>query len=260
MTFDINEIMLRFPHMMEQLLQKLDKMKAWQRAEKYVARSWQKFIDTRIYPWHRIVNIPTILNNDSTYLHITANHGQIDTFKVILDRETDKNVMKGSGSTSFLVACWSGSVNIAEMLIKKSDELEIDLRRKNKYGNTALHLACNNGKSELAEWLIKNSNKSKIDVSEMNVINKSSFSYACQFDYSDIVRMILDQPLKFNLSLMSAKSGFHLTCCFGLIPIVEIFLEKSKFGKLYLTDEDITTGSLYANTAGYTDIVDLLQR
>ena len=76
MTFDINEIMLRFPHMMEQLLQKLDYKGLAKSRE--VSRTWQKFIDRKMYLWLRIVNIPTILSNGNTYLHLAAKHGQID--------------------------------------------------------------------------------------------------------------------------------------------------------------------------------------
>ena len=82
MTFDINEIMLRFPHMMEQLLQKLDNEGLAKSRE--VTKTWQKFIDRKMYPWLRIVNIPTILSNGNTYLHLAAKHGQIDMFKVLI--------------------------------------------------------------------------------------------------------------------------------------------------------------------------------
>ena len=206
MTFDINEIMVRFPHMMEQLLQKLDNEGLARSRE--VARTWQKIIDRKMYPWLRIVNIPTILKNGNTYLHIAAKHGQIDMFKGILDSETDKNIMNPSGSTSFLVACWSGCVNIAEMLIQKSDELKIDLSRKNSYGNTALHLACIKGKSELAELIMKNSDKLTIDANEINFNFESAFSYACQFGHLEIVKMILDQS-ELNFQPVKIETQYH---------------------------------------------------
>ena len=256
MTFDINEIMLRFPHMMEQLLQKLDNEGLAKSRE--VTKTWQKFIDRKMYPWLRIVNIPTILSNGNTYLHLAAEHGQIDMFKVILDSESDKNVMNRNGSTSFHIACWSGRVNIAEMLIHKSDELKIDLRRKNSNGNTALHLACIKGKSELAELIMKNSDKLTIDVNEMNYLQKSAFSYACQFGHLEIVKMILDQSE--SLNPMIVIFGFHLACRFGHINIVEMLLERSEFRKLYLKFEDINTGYQKALYAGYKNICELLIR
>ena len=265
MTFEMNEIILRFPHLMEQILQKLDNEGFAKSRE--VARSLQTFIDTKMYSWLRIVKIPTILNSRNTYLHLAAKHGQIDMFKVILARETDKDLLNDSGFTPFLFTCLSGRVNIAKMLIKKSYELKIDLRRKNRYGDTAFHLACIGGKSELAELIMKNSDKLKVDVNEMNFNFESAFSYACQFGHFEIVKMILDKSEALNfkpymkrlrLKTMNARYGFKLACSFGHINIVQMLLDRSEFRKLYLTAEDINAAFNKAFCDGYTDIVKLL--
>ena len=263
MMFETNEIILRFPHLMEQILQKLDNKGLAKCRE--LTRSLQIFIDTKMYPWLRIVKIPSILNKGNTYLHLAAKHSQIDMFKVILYRETDKDLLNDSGFTPFLVTCLSGGVNIAKMLIKKSYELKIDLRRKNRYGDTAFHLVCINGKSELAELIMKNSDKLKIDVNQMNFNLESAFSYACQFGHLEIVKMILDQseslnfkPVRLRLKKMNARYGFRLACSFGHINIVDMLLDKPEFCKRYLTAEDINTGFDKAFCAGYTDIVKLL--
>ena len=265
MTFEMNEIILRFPHLMEQIIQKLDNEGLAKSKE--VARSLRTFIDLKMYPWLCIVKIPTILSSRNTYLHLAAKHGQIDTFKVILDRETDKDLLNDSGFTPFLVTCLSGHVNIAKMLIKKSYELKIDLRRKNRYGDTAFHLACIGGKSELAELLMKNSDKLKIDVNEMNFNFESAFNYACQFGHLEIVKMILDQsesldfkPMRLRLKTMNARYGFKSACSFGHINIVQTLLDRSEFRKFYLKAEDINVGFQKAFQNGHTDIVDLLMR
>ena len=95
MTFEINEIMLRFPHLMDQILQKLANKGLAKSKE--VARSLQTFIDIKMYLWLRIVKIPTILNEGNMYLHLAAKHGQINIFKVILESETDKDLSNDSG-------------------------------------------------------------------------------------------------------------------------------------------------------------------
>ena len=51
-------------------------------------------------------------------------------FEVILDKEYNKNAKNSEGETSFIVACSKGHMNIASMLLKKSDKLEIDLNAK----------------------------------------------------------------------------------------------------------------------------------
>ena len=78
----MKDLFLRFPHLMEQILQKLDNESLVKSRE--VAGIWQEFIDHKTYPWIRIVRIPAILNEDNTYLHLAAVHNQIDMFEVIL--------------------------------------------------------------------------------------------------------------------------------------------------------------------------------
>ena len=83
MKSHITVVMLRFPHLAEQILQKLDNQGLAK--SRKVVQAWQKFIDERDYPWLRIVNIPTVLAKRKTYLHLAAEHGQIDAFEMILN-------------------------------------------------------------------------------------------------------------------------------------------------------------------------------
>ena len=52
-------LMLRYPHLPEQIFQKLDNESLFKSRE--IARSWQNIIDERNYPWLRIVNIQTFI-------------------------------------------------------------------------------------------------------------------------------------------------------------------------------------------------------
>ena len=59
------------------------------------------------------------------------------------------------GISDQCVACENGHSKIAEMLIQKSGELDIDLNTKHRlFGRTAFHLACENGHSKIAEMLV----------------------------------------------------------------------------------------------------------
>merc|ERR1712051_152093 len=100
--------------------------------------------------WLRIVNIPTILQGGNSYMHLAAQSGQTDMFEMILSEEDNKNPKNRDGETPFIVACTKGRMNIAIILINKSNELAIDLNIKDKYGRTAFHLACLKGHSEVA--------------------------------------------------------------------------------------------------------------
>ena len=110
---EMSNLMIRFPHLMEQILRKLDNETLVKSIG--VARIWKEFIGDTKYPWVRIVKIPTILKDlPHIYLHLAAKHSQIDMFEEILDGEADKNLVDCEGYTPFLIACLYGQSRIAE--------------------------------------------------------------------------------------------------------------------------------------------------
>ena len=119
--------MLKFPHLPEQIFQKLDIESLFKCRE--VTKSWQNVIDGRNYPWLRIVNIPTILKKGNTYLHLAAKTGQIKACKEALIEEKDKNIRNECDETSFHLACKNGQIQIVHLLLKKTDlELEVNVK------------------------------------------------------------------------------------------------------------------------------------
>ena len=78
----MEEIILRFPHLAEKIFQKLANEDLAKSRE--VERLWQKFIGEKNYLWLRIVDIPTILQDGDTYMHLAAQYGQTDMFEMIL--------------------------------------------------------------------------------------------------------------------------------------------------------------------------------
>ena len=52
-------------------------------------------------------------------------------------------------NTVFHLACMKNYTGIAELLIEKSNELNIDLNAKNKEGQTALHVAFKYGRLKI---------------------------------------------------------------------------------------------------------------
>ena len=227
----MNDLIPRFPHLMEKILQKLENKDLAKSRE--VARLWQDVIDGKNYPWLRIVEIPTLLSltRKHTYLHLAAQHNQIDMFKVILDSEPDKNLVNGDGYTPFLWSCLFGSVNIVELLLKKSDELKIDLSRKNHLGNTAFHSACIGGSSELVELIMKNTQKLKIDLNDRNDYLTTGFDYACVRGHLDIVKMLIKNSKSMNIELNTIdihyRNAFHYACILNHLELAEILMKES---------------------------------
>ena len=153
-------VMLKFPHLAEKILQKLDNQGLAKSRE--VDQVWQTFIDERDYSWLSIVNIPTVRPKEKTYFHLAAEHGQIDAFKMILNEDNNADPKDDWGVTPYLIACGKGRMNIVSMLMKKSKELSVDLNKRDNGCRTAFHLACEEGHSDIATLIMKNSSKLKI--------------------------------------------------------------------------------------------------
>ena len=88
----MRDLILRFPHVAEQIFQQLDNEDLAKSRE--VEKLWKKFIDERNYPWLRIVNIPTILQDGDTYMHLAAQYGQTNMFEIILKKHENINSKK----------------------------------------------------------------------------------------------------------------------------------------------------------------------
>ena len=72
----------RILHIAENIFEQLDEKSLSNCRE--VAKSWQNCIDRRNLVWIRIVNVPKILQNGDTYLHIAAKTGQVKVYNSIL--------------------------------------------------------------------------------------------------------------------------------------------------------------------------------
>ena len=229
-------VLLRFPHLAKQIFQKLDK-EGLAKSRK-VERFWQKYIDERNYLWHLIVNIPTVLANGNTYLHLAAEHGQIDVFEMIINEDNNKDPINDLAQTPYLIACGKGRVNIASMLMKKSLELNIDLNQSDNGGRTALHLACQEGCSGIAEMIVNKSSELKMDLNTKDTGGRTAFHLVCSRGHSEIAEIIINNSSKLKINLSTTtnsivgtfvyqRTAFHLACYGGHIKIVKMILENS---------------------------------
>ena len=283
----MRDLILRFPHLAEKIFQQLDNEGLAR--SRQVEKLWQKFIDERNYPWLRIVDIPTILQDGDTYLHLAAQSGQMDMFEIILDEEKDKDPKSDVGETPFLTACSKGRMNVAFTYIyKKGDELEIDLNTKDHKKQTAFHLACLHGHSEIAEMIAKNSSntftttattKLKIGLNNKNIDGSSAFHLACWQGHSEIAEMIMKNSSKLNIDLNSKNNtrdgnpgaynlrsisdgwtAFHFTCFSGHSEIAEMIMKNSSQLKMDLNRKDNygMTAFHFACMRGHIKIVNMM--
>ena len=264
---EMNDLMIRFPHLMEQILQKLDNESLVK--SKGVAKIWKEFINNTKYPWVRIVKIPTILQGGDTYLHLAAKHNQIVVFEEILNGEAEKDIVNDSGYSPFLVACLFGSLSIAEFLMRKYEELKIDLSRLTNCHSSAFHLACIGGNSKLAEMIMKNSVMLKIHLNEDNPFDfmscgRSGFHYAIRYGNLEVVKMLIENSTSMNIKLNTLdkynNTGLHIACSSGHAKIAKVLIKESTKLKLDLNAQDVWgyTAFHMACKSGLSSIVKIM--
>ena len=155
----------RFQLITDQIFQQLD-TENLAKCRK-VAKPWKKFIDDRNFSWIQVIDIPSTLKCNNSYLHLAAKTGQSKIFQEILEKEVVKNPINKFGITPFHNACRYGHPKVAWILMKDSVKFNIDLNAKDKWGTTPIIWACENGQSKIAEMILLNSAEFSIDINTM---------------------------------------------------------------------------------------------
>ena len=256
----MEEIILRFPHLAEKIFQKLTNEGLAKSRE--VERLWQKFIDEKNYLWLRIVNIPTILQEGNSYMHLAARYGQMDMFEMILCEEDNKNPKNRGGETPFIVACIKGHMNIVIILINKSNELGIDLDIKDKYGQTGFHQACREGHSEVAEIIMKNAASTNIDLNVKDNWNGSTaFCHACWNGHSEIAKLIMKNAASMNIDLNNKNNfdstAFSAACSMGHSEIAKLIMKNAASMNIDLNMKDRNGHTAFYLACCYFELIKL---
>ena len=143
----MEEAFLRFPHLSEQIFQKLNN-KNLNKCRK-IGRVWQRYIDFENLPWHRIL-AENPLKNGQTALHIAAKTGQIEKFKAFLDENSNKNPKDNKGRTPFHLAAEFGHLIICKLIMTVISEMN----SKGDQNITPFHLAAENGHLEVCKQML----------------------------------------------------------------------------------------------------------
>ena len=142
----------RFHHIASQIFNHLDKKSI--RNCRQAAKLWKNFIDDKKLSWIHMVNIPYILENGETYLHMAAQRGQFEVFKMIIEGEEVINTKNKRGITPIHYACAIGHFKIVNTFIQKL--LELNIKLNEKLDKSAIHFAIHGGNEKIVEILIEN--------------------------------------------------------------------------------------------------------
>ena len=203
-----------FPQIAQQIFEQLDSKNLVNCRE--VAKSWQEHIDNKKLNWIQIVEIPTVLQYEDTYLHVAAKTGQTEMFEMILENEEKKNPRNRFGVTPFHQICRNGFLQLAEMIVQESYELNIELNSKDGSGRTAFHEACRKGQPEIVEILIEKIREINIEPNAKDDYGLTAFHLACLNDDPKVIEMIIENSKELNVDLNSkdndGMTAFHVAC------------------------------------------------
>ena len=195
----MDEAFLRFPHLPEQIMEELD-FKSLTNS-RLVAISWKQFTDAREHRWYPFKNQIANLKKKCRY-----------------------------GQTTFYLACRDGQADLAEIIMKNSAKLNIDLNAKDNGGGTAFHLACTYDHSKIAGMIMKNAAKFNIELNAKTNDGYTTFHVACFYGRKSIVDMMINNSESLKLALTArhkrGETGFQLAQDFGSTEVVNLIQSK----------------------------------
>ena len=234
-----------FPHIAEQIFQNLDNKSLTNCRE--VSQSWKQLIDDRKLPWTQIIQIPTVLKDGKSYLHLAAETGQTVMFKAIFENEDNKNPMSNSslqfnwdlrryvgswGKTPLHLSSEQGHFEIVKLIAQSSIIFGTDLNEKGGTINgTAFLMACEKGQAKIAEWLIQKSTEFNINLNAKDENGMTAFHLACLKNQTKVAEVLIKNSVEFNINLNTMdKNGLtalHIICIKGHTNTAKLLIQQS---------------------------------
>ena len=137
------------------------------------------------------------------------------------------------GWTPFHWACKNGQFQIAELILQKSIQLDIELNAKDGTGRTPLHWACANDYLEIAEMILEKSNVLNIDTCATNVFGQTAYEEAKTRGHLKTAEMLVKKCTELHINLISfcnLKNGetpLHLATRMGDFEMFKNMIENS---------------------------------
>ena len=110
-----------------------------------------------------------IVKYEEVYVKLKALHDKIPVIQL--------NSIDFYGKTAFHLACCNGLLQVADIIIQKSPEFDIDLNAKDRWEQTAFIWAAKKGQSRIAQMLTEKSVEFKIDLLAKDSWGRTGFHY-----------------------------------------------------------------------------------
>ncbi|CAG2218603.1 unnamed protein product [Mytilus edulis] len=152
-------------------------------------------------------------------LHLTCMNGQVDSASLLLIARANVNALDRLQRTPLYYACTGNYKDIVKLLI----EYKADINQSTLTGSTPLHAACEKDGIEIATILIEN--LSNVNVKEKTI--ESPLHIACRHGNERMVYLLIDHSALVNSQTKDKVTPLHEACSNGHQNVVNILLKKN---------------------------------
>ena len=181
-------------------------------------------------------------------LHTAAHSGDLQLFEHIYEKSKDKNPQDKHGQTPFHAAAVHGSLEIFEFILERTE----DKNPKNKYGWTTLHLAAEHGHLEICELIFEN-------ISSLNSrtdCGRTPLHEAAIEGHLEICKLLVLKVEDKNPSDEKGLTPLHAAAKKGYLEIYKFIAERVK--EKNPEDRDGRTPLRLADDNGHYEICQLI--
>ena len=161
----------------------------------------------------------------TTPLLLACSSGHVEIATLLLDRgSTVIDAKNGDSDTPLLYACCNGHLEIARLLFARGSTA---IDEKGADGETPLLHACRNGHLEIATLLL---DRGSTAIDEKSDDGDTPLLHACRYDYLEIARLLLDR----GSTAIDEKDDIGdtpllLSCACGNSEVVTLLLDRGCF-------------------------------
>lgn len=158
----------------------------------------------------------------NTALYVASEKGLIDIVKLLFtDKNIDVNLSNVRQWTPLFTASYKGHSSVVEFLLDKGG----DANHIDNFGGTPFFLACQNNSLDIAKLLLSKSNETTIN--RQNKAGDSPLMIASFKKNVEIVKLLLENNCDINFRSNKKFSALDIVCSFGHREMISLFLNKT---------------------------------
>lgn len=155
----------------------------------------------------------------------SLNHAEM--VSLLLDKGVDPNILDSRRDNAYLLAGANGNLEILKILFEKS-KIPVDIKATNRYGGTALIPACEKGYVETVRYLISQ----RVDINHVNNLGLTCLLEVVilgddSTKYQDIVKILLQNNADINIKDRDGKNALQIASTKGFTNIEKLLQNKS---------------------------------